>query len=139
MNTICGSSRPILIELAEVSRCARASAGSAKAVEAGHQEARAEILERAGRPVKQLEDAKPRIGRVGNDQRRREIERFRAQGGQGITERIAFEEGREQGRAERRQPRPLVPPGRIEFHLPGWHIEPAVRCGAATDRLRDRD
>ena len=73
-------------------------------LETAHQEARAEILERAGRAVKQLERVQTWLGRIRDDERNREIEALRADRAELAFEHIAREERREQSRRERRQP-----------------------------------
>ena len=76
---------------------------AADALHARREEPRAEILERARRPVKQLEHRQRRRRVRQAHQRRRKVERFVADRGQLSGQRIAGGEWRQQPRADLRQ------------------------------------
>ena len=99
--------------------------GRAQPAEGAGEEARAEVLERRGRPVKELEDRQPPI--IGERyQRGREVERLARQCRQLRVERIVGEERGQQALGHRGQ---LARPGEVfgaELRPVPGDIEPAV-------------
>ena len=83
----------------------------AEPVEAGHQEARAEILERAGRAVEQLERAQARPRGIGRDERRRKIERLARRS---PADRRQRDRRRRRARRSARRTRRAAPPHRAQ-------------------------
>ena len=115
-----------------------ASLAATDALHASREEARTEILERAGRAMKQLEHRQRRRRVRQAHQRRREVERFVADRGQLGRQRIAGRERRQQPRGDLRQ---LdvgfeLPRGEVRKFL--RNVQPAVRRDAARNGFAER-
>ena len=110
----------------------------AEPVEAGHEEPRPEILERAGRPMKQLECLEGRPFRIGSCERRRKIESLRANFPQLMFEPVA-------GKKWLKKLRCKVGERSMRFELPPVgngnglrHVEAAVWRSPAEQHLANR-
>ena len=107
-------------------------------VEAGHEETRAEILERAGGPVEQLERMEIALSPVGRDQRRRKVERFGANRRQVRFKFVAQKEGLQKRRGELGKRRVRIEPGDINLWQLGRDVQPSVRGSAVAQGLTER-